>query len=254
MIIADLKLFVEPDSPEAAKFKQFCAKIAKEQYNRLGILAKPGERDNDIKLRPIILSIMSYSEDADFISAMISQYQTQEPAKIDPNLRSVVLATLIKQNDRLYQPFLELYLSSSDPELKIDLMQALTATRNPETAQVYLPLLRDGTIKAQDRLHFFIRLVRNHITRDQALDWMYQNWDWLAQSEGDKTIPDYPRLVANIIRSPEDAQRYKEFFSSKQEEPILSRDLGIAFAEIDARLALIRSDGPAVNQKIAEIS
>lgn len=252
MIIADLKIFIDPDSPESDQFKQFCANLAQEQYNRLGITAKSGERDNDIKLRPIIMSLMSYSNRQDFIQNLLSQYQNQDPAQIDSNLRSVILGALVKQNNTLCQKYLNLYFSSTDPEFKLDLMVAITSTRDPLTAQNYFTLLQDGSIKPQDRLHFFIRLVRNHITRDQALDWMYQNWNWLATAEGDKTIPDYPRLVANIIRSADDARRFQDFFKDKQDEPILSRDLKIAFAEIDARLQLISSDAPAVVHEISK--
>ena len=252
LIVSDLRTFIDPDSSESGDFKRFCAKVATTQYQRLGIAARPGERDNDIKLRPTIIGLLSYSDDSEFVSALVSQYGKIPPDEIDPNLRPVILTTLVKHNDSLCQSYLNTYLETSDPELKADLMIALTSTRNPITAQSYFPLLQNGEIKPQDRLHFFIRLVRNHISRDQALDWMYQNWEWLASAEGDKTIPDYPRLVANIIRTQDDAQRYRDFFEPKQDEPILSRDLKIAFAEIDARLALIASDGPEVIQNLAK--
>ena len=130
--------------------------------------------------------------------------------------------------------------------MKRDLTDALTNTRNHDIAMGYLDRLMDGTIRPQDRLIFYIRLARNYVIKDEALDWMFKNWDWLRKEEGDKTIPDYPRYVASLIRRPEEAERFKTFFNQYKDESILTRDINVAFSEIDARLELIKKDQPAI--------
>jgi len=93
---------------------------------------------------------------------------------------------------------------------------------------------------------FFIRLLCNTTATPLVLDWLYQNWDWLYQTEGDKTISDYPRYAANLIRSEQHFANFNDFFTPKLNDPTLTRTLNIAFAEITARLNLIATDGPAV--------
>ena len=125
------------------------------------------------------------------------------------------------------------------------------STRNRTTALSYLGRLKDGSIRPQDRLIFYIRLARNHIVKDEALDWMFENWDWLRKEEGDKTIADYPRYVASIIRRPAEAEKYRQFFQKYEDEPILSRDIQFADAEFDSRLKLIAADQAAIFRYLA---
>ena len=89
---------------------------------------------------------------------------------------------------------------------------------------------------------FYLRLLRNYTIRDEAFQWAFDNWDWLYQEEGDKTIPDYPRYMAAFVRTAADAKAYEEFFSKHEKEKILARDVSVAYAEIAARLRLIKSD------------
>ena len=86
--------------------------------------------------------------------------------------------------------------------------------------------------------------------RSEAYEWAYKNWDWLYKEEGDKTIPDYPRYMAYYINNKEDAKKFKKFFSLHEKEKILARDIKIAYAEIDARLALIDSDKDKIYEYI----
>ena len=119
-------------------------------------------------------------------------------------------------------------------------------TKQKDTALGLFEHLKDGTVRAQDRLSFFLRLLRNHLVKNETLDWLYRNWDWLYREEGDKTISDYPRYAANYIRKPEEAEKFKRFFNQHKDEKILARDVVIAYSEIDARLKLIATDRPAI--------
>ena len=119
-------------------------------------------------------------------------------------------------------------------------------TKNRHAALGLFEHLKDGTVRTQDRLSFYMRLLRNHIVKNEALEWMYKNWDWLYEDEGDKTIPEYPRFAASYIRKEAEAEKFKKFFDQHKDEKILSRDVAVAYSEIDARLALIASDQAAV--------
>jgi len=253
IIVADLKIFFTPDTPADRQFKKFIQSLAQTQLLRLTFTSKPNEPENDTKLRPLILGLMSFSEDPDYQTELIEQFGHTPIEQIESNIRPTILATLAKLNDQQpisselnHQNLIKLYQSSPDPELRSDLLSAISAIKNPNLTPTFLTYLKDNTIRPGDRILFFVRLLRNHIALSPTLSWLYENWDWLAQTEGDKTISDYPRYIANIIRTAPEAQRFKDFFQPKLTDPNLNRTLQIAFAEIDARLDLITTDGPTV--------
>lgn len=245
-IIADLKAFFDPKTTAKHEFQAFVRALALPSFRRLGVVARADDTYDDTQLRATIMGMMLYANDADYLAEIDHIYYGRPIAEVDANLRWVVGSTLIKQHDELSASYFELYAKTPDAALKRDLTDALTNTREQATAAGYLDKLMDGTIRPQDRLLFYIRLARNYIIKDAALDWMFTNWDWLRREEGDKTIPDYPRYTAGLIRRPAEAERFKQFFTKYQDESILSRDIKVAFAEIDARLKLIARDQAAV--------
>ena len=253
LIVADLKIFFLPDSAPEQHFKNFVKSLAQVQFDRLGLTTLDNEPENDTKLRPIILSFMAYSEDLDYQALIISHFENIPIAEIDPNIRPVILPALTKLNvkDQIndqftHQNLTKLYRTSSDPELRSDLLAALAAIKNPDILTILLPLLKDDTIRPGDRIIFFVRLLRNSIAIPLVINWLFENWDWISQTEGEKTTPDYPRYTANVIRTTSDFVKFKDFFEPKLGEPALTRTLEIAFTEIQARLDLIATDGPAV--------
>ena len=242
VIVGDLKIFFTPGSKEEKRFKGFVREIALPNYRRLGITKKDGDTDDDKKLRPIIMGMMHYSEDEDYLEAVDEKYGKQYVAKIDQDLRYNVACDLVFLHPELSMKYFGIYKTTADSALKRDLMDALAGVRNKDIALSYLDRLKDGTVRAQDRLIFYIRLLRNYRIRKEAFNWVYKNWDWLYEEEGDKTISEYPRYMAAFVRTISDASDYEKFFSQHENEKILSRDIAVAYAEIDARLRLIKSD------------
>lgn len=252
-IISDLKIFLSTNSEPEQRFKVFIKNLAVEQYRRLGLTAKPNESDNDTKLRPLILGLMLFSDDSEFKSSVETEFNTKSPVDIDPNIRHVVLSTMLRKNDyEIFSPefssesLIKLYKTTPDPELQTDIMSALTSSKNPDILKSYLPLLKDGTIRPTNVLFFFARLTRNQFSTTIALNWLYDNWEYLYKIEGDKTISDYPRIAATCILKAVDFETFQDFFTPKLNDPALARTLEIAFAEISARLDLIEVDGPSV--------
>ena len=245
-VIADLKLFFTPDSKEEAKFKKYILDLALPNYRRLGIAEKAGDTDNDRKLRPIIMGMMHYAEDEDYFEAINDTYNNIYISKIDQNLRYIIACSLVRLHPELSMKYFGIYESTPDSALKRDLMDALTMVRNKDVALSYLDRLKDGTVRPQDRLLFYMRLLRNHRIRKETFNWVYENWDWLYKEEGDKTIADYPRYMAAFVRTIGDASDFEKFFSQHENEKILARDIAVAYTEINSRLRLIKKDKDAV--------
>ncbi|MCQ2570787.1 MAG: M1 family metallopeptidase [Candidatus Saccharibacteria bacterium] len=245
-IVADLKVFFTPESKEEKKYKEFVRRLALPNYERLGIEQGKKDSDNDIKLRPIIMGMMHYADDEDYLEAIDETYNNIYITKIDQNLRYIIACSLVRIHPELSMKYFGIYQSTPDSALKRDLMDALTGVRNKEVALSYLDRLMDGTVRAQDRLIFYMRLLRNYRIREEAFDWVYKNWDWLRKEEGDKTISEYPRYMAAFIRTIGDANNFENFFGQYEKEKILERDIAVAYAEIDARLKLIKDDRKAI--------
>jgi len=255
LITADLKIFFTPGSPSERQFKNFVKSLATVQFDRLGLTAMADEPANDTKLRPIILGLMSYSEDPTFQDQILENFRQTPIEKIDPNIRPVILPALTKLNAKnlrqlSLQHLIQLYQTSPDPELRLDLLTAIAAIKDSKRLATFLPLLTDGTIRPGDRIIFFVRLLRNPIATSLVLDWLLRNWDWAQEAEGDKTISDYPRYTANVICAAPDFAKFKSFFTPKLNDPALTRTLRVAFAEIQARLDLIATDGPDVTSAL----
>ena len=241
-IVADLKIFFTPDSKEEKQFKHFIDRLAMPNYERLGIVESTKDTEDDRKLRPIIMGMMHYAEDEDYLEAIDNEYNNIYIAKVDQNLRYIVACSLVLIHPELSMKYFGIYQTTPDSALKRDLMDALTGVRNKEVAISYLDRLEDGLVRPQDRLIFYIRLLRNHRIRKEAFSWVYKNWDWLYKEEGDKTISEYPRYMAAFVRTIGDANDYERFFSQHENEKILARDIAVAYAEIEARLRLIKND------------
>lgn len=272
-LIADLKLFFTPDDPDYKDFQKYVENVARPQFERLGIEPKDREQgqaasredDSKTKLREIILGLMLFSENPEFLQELAARYDaiTDDAAKnttknadfyarLDPELRYPILAAKMKLDEKnAFDGLLEAYQNISDPEIKSDLLFTLASAENHTDALVKL-LKAPKIVKPQDHLYLFARMLRNHKTRHEAISWLYQNWDYLCEMTGDKSIEDYPRILASTIRTPEEVTAFEDFFAEKSDTPVLRRTLKIAKTEISARLRLISLDNAAVHNKLKE--
>jgi aminopeptidase N len=196
------------------------------------------------------MSLMRFSKDVEYRKQIEEKYTDVDITTVDNDIRWVVASSLLRENNDLSPIYYEIYKNTVDASLKQDMASALVATRSKETILGYLPKLKNGEIRPQDRLGFFYRLSANYAAQDEVIDWMYKNWEWLEKEEGDKTIADYPRYIATVIRTQAAADKYKEFFSAQLEKPALTRDIKVGIADIDSRLELIKKEQAGVFAEI----
>lgn len=250
-IIGDLKLFFPTDSEPEKKFKNFLIELITPNLSRLGVAPKSGESDGDQKLRQLLLSIARYAEDTPVLEELARLYKDNY-LEIDPEIRDAVLsAKLYLEESTMFDLYLKKYQSLSDPELKFSLLCALTDAKLPENTKILLSLLKKPSIiKPQDHLYLYIFLRRNKATRSQALDWLFENWDYVVKMAGEKSVEDYPRYTAGSIKTKEEKDKFFTFFNQFSDVPVLKRTLKIAKTEIDSRLNLIEIDEKAVQNAL----
>jgi aminopeptidase N len=254
---SELKKFVEDDKSAEKKLRKFNADIARAQYNRLGWTPKNNESEDDTKLRSTIISLMIYGEDKDAISTAKNIYAETKLEDIDPELRSLIIATAVRHGDdpAIIDTLLERYKTATSPDLKQDISAGLTATKNTEVIAKLLSLITDSkTIRHQDVMHWFVWLLRNRDGRSLSWQWLQDNWKWIEKTFGsDKSYDYYPRYAAGALSTRKQFAQYKAFFTPMLKEPALTRVITIGIGEIEGRIELIERDKAAVHEALAKL-
>lgn len=250
-IITDLKLFFSPKDADFPVFRKYVFSLIETQLGRLGLEPKDREDDNNSKMRQVLIGLALYAKDPATTVALAKLY-CSDYSKIHPDIRSAVFSAKLHQDPEIFDDFLDSYQKIADPNIKDDLLSAITESKEHATKLIHL-LDQHEIVRPQDHLYLFVDLLRNYHTRDRAIKWLYDNWDAVVEMTGEKSVEDYPRLLAGAIRTIEEAKQFTEFFTPLAENPVLTRTITVAKADIDARLRLISMDYNDVHTKLNDL-
>lgn len=257
MTLGELKKFVETDGEAEQKLRALSARIARSNFERLGFESIEGESVTDTKLRGTILGMMLYGEDATVIDGMMSRFDIATLAELPAEIRSLVVATVVRYADdnAVIDQLMDTYQSTPSAELKEDIMAAMTSTRNPQVAKRLLADCKNAEIvRPQDVSPWFIYLVRNRFTRTTAWEWLQNSWDWILTTYGgDKSFDEFPRYAASGLMTEVQLAEYKKFFEPMLDNPSLTRTITMGISEVTARIELLASDGDAVRAKLRDL-
>ena len=254
-IIGKLTLFIDYDSPEEDKYKNYIYSIVKSPLEKLGLIHRKNEPLNNTELRSIFLACAIYSKNPDIIDQLANLYNKDLEA-LDSETRPFILSAKIWRDEAEFYPeLLENYKKATNPDLLAEIRSCLAKPRLPKNIDFAFSCLKNSeVIKPQDHLGFLLRLRRWKYTRDRALSWLLENWDYVYTINGEKSIEDYPRYLASTIDKREDADRFFEFFEAKKDDPVLSRTLKIAKNDVEATIKLIEIDKKSVLNAINKLS
>lgn len=245
LALIELRKFVENDETAEEKLKQLSADIARSQYQRLGWMETDSDSDEDRKLRATVISLMLYAEDKEAIDKAEDLFVNNKLEDLDPELRSLIISSAVRHGDskRVYE-LLDVYRQTTSAELSQDISLGLTSTRDVSAIKSLLEAIKDSnTVRLQDVFRWFAYLARGRYSRDEAWNWLTENWDWVTTTfEGDKSYDDFPRYAAQGPINRDGLDRYEKFFSGMKDIPALSRVINIGIAEIEARVELIERD------------
>lgn len=252
-MISDLKLFFEPETQTAKSYKTYLGILFAKRLSAIDLDMADCDT-NAIQVRDMLLSLAYYIEDENILSSLADRY-TDDYTKLDPELRLYILAAkMFFDEANLFPKLLADYSKMPDPELKSDILYCLALARQSTHLDQLISLLNQPKmLRPQDHIFLYIYLLRNYRTREKALDWLIAHWDYVKQLTGEKSIEDYPRYTASVIRNDTEAQKYHDFFDQFRDDPILRRTLQVAQAEISAHLQLIHSESTPVQARINEL-
>ena len=251
-IVANLKVFFECDSEEEKSFKKFVGELVAPKLSEIGLVTRADDDENTIRLRAILLGLDYYAETEKNMRVLAEMYETDFD-KMDAEIRENIIDAKLYLEPKMIDEYLEAYRKTTDPEVKFELLFAGTIARDSEVLKKMLALLGQiDVVKPQDQTYLFIYLYRNVRSRKEAFSWLASHWDEVKKMGGDKSIEDYPRYTANVVRTEAEFKKWKEFFEPMIHEPVLARTIEIGRKEIKARLKLISSDRDAVFKELAK--
>lgn len=253
IIIGQLKVFFEPDSPEEERFKQFISGLVSTKLSEIGLTTRDQDDENTLRLRAILLGLDYYAKTEANLRQLAELYSS-DYVSLDPEIRDTILDAKIYLDPSILDEYLSAYQQIADPEIKADLRNAMTLSQDAKNIRQMVSLLNQPEIiKPQDQLFLFVRLFRNSKARESTFGWLIENWDYVRRTMGDKSLDAYPRYTANIIRTQSEYNKWQEFFKPMQNNPALSRAIEIGNKEIKSRLNLIQSDSNAVIEALAQL-
>ncbi|MDN5274593.1 MAG: putative Aminopeptidase [Candidatus Saccharibacteria bacterium] len=257
LTISELRKFVETDTAAESKLRGLVGVLAHEQYERLGWSQVAEESESDTKLRAAIISLMVYSEDSEIIETAKKLYESSSLDSLDPELRPLILSTVVRYgNDpTIIDTLLAAHKATHSAELREDIANALTSTRDKEIITRLLGLISDSSIvRSQDMTHWLIWLLRNRDGRELAWQWLQDNWSFIERTFGsDKSYDAFPKYAASFLATRTQLEEYKSFFTPMLTNPALARVITIGLSEIEGRVALIEQDSEAVHAELAKL-
>ena len=238
-LVGNLEVYFDEDSKEEKVLKRYVYKLINEKLSEVGIVTGDGDDADRIKLRANLMGLDYFAEDVDRFRELAKMYR-ENPVEMDNEIRDDILAAKIYLEPNYVGEFIKKYKEISDPDIKFDYLSAACLVRDEEEVLKLVGLLGDfKTVKPQDQLYLFIYLYRNPKARKKVWVWLKENWEFVKKSGGDKTLSDYPMIIARIARTKEELEEYLEFFGAMRDDPAVSRAVLIGEREIKARLRLI---------------
>ena len=253
-----LKNFVQPAAKTERQLQQLFDQLSVKQVQRLGWLSQKDESNDDQLTRPIVLSAALYAQNRDTIKqaqALFDQYQ-DHLADLPADIRGLVLANEVKNygSQELFDTLLADYQKTADAGFKQDICAALTKTQDDQLIAQLIDRFEDAdTIKPQDLRAWFRGVLANDHGQQAAWDWIQQEWSWLEKTVGgDMEFPTYITVISRIFKTSQRLAEFKRFFTPKENDPMLKREIQMDEKVIASRVELIESEQAAVNAAIAK--
>ncbi len=251
VVTGEARRFIDQDASLEPRFKKFSGDLARDLFAPLGWEEKQYESAADSKLRSLALGMMIYADDDAVTKECLKRFKDwkDKDTALPAELRSLIMVVPIKAGDRAaFDYLLSQHDATNNSDLKSDICDALTGTRDPDWATELLARLKDSTkVKPQDVDRWLIYLLRNRYVRDTAWQWMVNNWSWLESTfKNDKSYDHLPRYAASCVNTRGYETKFHDLFAAKVDQPLLKRNIELGLEEISTRLAWLERDLPSV--------
>lgn len=245
-LISNLKIYFDDESAEEKMLKKYVFDLVDEKLTEVGMVTREGDDENTIRLRANLMGLDYFAEDTKRLTELSKLYR-ENPEEMDKEIRDDILSAKVYLEPGVATEYLEKYKKISDPDIKFDYLASACLVRDEKELSKLLDLLgKIEVVKPQDQLYLFIYLYKNPKSREKAFMWLTKNWEFVKNFGGEKTMSDYPMLIARMVRTEKELDNYVKFFGPMRDEAAVSRAIEIGEREIWARVKLIKEDKEAV--------
>ena len=246
LVYSDFKRFVEDDEEAEAALKARITSHATDLYAKLDLHPEKNESDATTKLRALIAGLLTYADYQPLIDdALLLFRSANDLSDLSGELRSLICLIAVRFGSRAdIERIISTHNTTSSAELKQDMCEALTGTRDPELIKKLLGYITDETkVRPQDADRWFIYLIRNRYGRELAWEWLTTHWDWIEDKfKTDKSYDAYPRYAASALSSREWLKKYKDFFVPMKSQASLKRVIELGIKDIESRVDWLERD------------
>ncbi len=238
-VLGTARMMVEGTEEAEDALKKFTYKLVSPLYEQLGWEFSEDEDANTTHLRRTILSLAVSSENEQVIADALSRYDYNDPVSLNAELRPLLMSVAVRFGKAsVIDSLIELHRTTASPEVKSDASGALASTKDTAVASTLIALLKNKDhIRPQDVIRWYVYILRNQYIRDIAWQWLVTNWDWVTKTfESSKSYDAFPRYSASCFNSNEWLEKYSAFFTEKQSDLALERNIKIGIKEIKARV------------------
>ncbi len=235
------RVLTDGDTESETMLKALRKKLAHKQYATLGWEDRPKDDPNTKQLRHTMIALMVASEDKEAIKTALSLYKNAASLETLPaELRNTILAAAVKYGEASVVAELIRAYPDASAELQQDITSGLSATKDPAIAQKILrqALGKDGFVRPQDIMRWFVLFLRNPYSREVAWQFLVDEWSWFQATLGQSKSFDFlPTYCASAITTKAWADTYRKFFEPKRKIKTLEHNIVLGYADIDARVA-----------------
>lgn len=253
---AQLRQFVEAGSAEEANLRAFYNDLSKDQVARLGWMPKAGESDEDIQMRPYILSASLYgkNEASEKQAHEIYVEYQDKLASLSADIRAYVLINEVENygSSDLTDKLVALYQATSDPSFKMDLEAAIVKSKDEKELKKIISWFENAEIvKPQDLRGWFRGVLSNAKGEQLAWNWIRDEWAWMEKTVGgDMEFATFITVISKVFKTQKRYDEFDSFFTDKESDMLLNREIKMDRKVIASRVDLIASEKDAVNAAV----
>ncbi len=240
--LGNAHVLTDGDTATDQKLRAFKAELAQDWYKKLGWEDATDDDPNTKHLRSTVLALSIAGEVPDAVDTALKMYENAGSAeKLPAEQRAMVAGAAVRfGKPESVDNLMKEYAESQSSEVQESVIAALCSTRDPKVAEKIVAWgLLPGTkaIRPQDIAHWFAYLMRNYHTREVAWKWVTENWDHLVEYlGGGKHLEYFIWYASGPLSTPEWQHQFVNFFEPKLKDPSSTRNIKIAFGEIEARV------------------
>ena len=193
------------DRQARLKLRTLVASLLTTQLAELGFEPRPGEPQNDIQRRALLIGVLGSLARVDDVIAAAKRYsgiEQNDPVAVDPNLAGVFVAVAAKFGDeadfdRWVRTFVDRKQAGRTPQEVARYLHTLSVFRRPGLPERTLGLIEEGSIPQEALAQVLGQLLAYRHSQEAAWRFFRDRWGLLRERVGDMGLS---RLVEAVGR------------------------------------------------------